>query len=181
VVVSPDGKRLLVANAKGSRARYPNPSNGDPRRQENPNDLIEGDVISVEVPDKATLKAQTQKVMELARLTPKYLNDTNPLEAVSRKAGKIKHVIYIVKENRTYDHVLGDLPQGNGDPRLTLFGREITPNQHVLAERFVLMDNFYDSGEVSGDGWTWSTQAMANEYTIRNVPYQYCGRGRVFD
>lgn len=181
VVTSADGKRLLVANAKGTRARYPNPSNGDPRRQENPNNLVEGDVISVEVPDKATLKAQTQKVMELARLTPQYLNDTNPLEGISRKAGRIKHVIYIVKENRTYDHVLGDLPQGNGDPRLTLFGREVTPNQHALAERFVLMDNFYDSGEVSGDGWTWSTQAMANEYTIRNVPYQYSGRGRVFD
>jgi hypothetical protein len=77
--------------------------------------------------------------------------------------------------------VLGDLKQGNGDPSYTLYGREITPNLHALSERFVLLDNFYDSGEVSGDGWTWSTQAMANEYTTRNVPYQYSSRGRVFD
>ncbi|MGN6504876.1 MAG: hypothetical protein ACTHM6_04870, partial [Tepidisphaeraceae bacterium] len=96
-------------------------------------------------------------------------------------AGKIQHVIYVVKENRTYDQVLGDLPQGNGDPSRNLFGRSITPNLHALAERFVLLDNFYDSGEVSGDGWTWSTKAQANEYTIRNVPYQYSNRGRTFD
>ena len=101
----------------------------------------------------------------------------NPLKDIGLQAGKIKHVIYIVKENRTYDQVLGDLPQGNGDPKLRLFGREVTPNQHAMAERFVLMDNFYDCGEVSGDGWTWSTQAMANEYTIRNVPYSTATAG----
>jgi DNA-binding beta-propeller fold protein YncE len=181
VIVAPDGKRLLVANAKGTRARYPNPANGDPKKQENPNNLVEGNVIALSVPGKADLKRLTERVLEQNRLTARYLNNENPLQEISLKAGKIKHVIYIVKENRTYDHVLGDLKQGNGDARLCLYGREITPNQHALAERFVLMDNFYDSGEVSGDGWTWSTQAMANEYTIRNVPYQYSGRGRVFD
>src|SRR6185437_2621824 len=69
----------------------------------------------------------------------------------------------------------------NGDPARTLFGRNITPNQHAIAERFVLFDNFYDCGEVSGDGWTWSTQAQANEYTARNVPYSYSSRGRAYD
>jgi hypothetical protein len=96
-------------------------------------------------------------------------------------AGKIKHVIYIIKENRTYDEVLGDLPQGNGDPSLVLFGRGVTPNQHALAERFVLFDNLYACGEVSGDGWCWSTQGMANAYVARNVPYNYSNRGRKFD
>lgn len=187
VLVSPDGKRLLVANAKGTVARHPNPpiapkgKQTDPKRKENPNNLIEGNVITLVVPDKAALKQQTEAVMEHARLTPKFINDDNPLKSISFGSGKIKHVIYIVKENRTYDHVLGDLKQGNGDPAYTLYGREITPNLHALAERFVLFDNFYDSGEVSGDGWTWSTQAMANEYTTRNVPYQYSSRGRVFD
>jgi hypothetical protein len=105
----------------------------------------------------------------------------NPLRAIGLQAGKITHVIYIVKENRTYDQVLGDLPQGNGDPSRCLFGRQVTPNLHALAERFVLLDNFYDCGEVSGDGWTWSTQAQANEYVSRNVPYSYSDRGRSYD
>jgi YVTN family beta-propeller protein len=194
LVVAPDGKRLLVANAKGTTLRYPNPPlppaatrpartnrrTGVPAQQ-SPNNLVEGNVISVALPAKADLKKLTEQVLEYARLTPRFINDANPLKAIGLQAGKIKHVLYIVKENRTYDHVLGDLKQGNGDERYTAFPRKITPNQHALAERFVLMDNFYDSGEVSGDGWTWSTQAMANEYTIRNVPYQYSGRGRVFD
>jgi hypothetical protein len=123
----------------------------------------------------------TKTVLAHARLTPATFNAPNPLQSISREAGKIQHVIYVVKENRTYDQVLGDLPQGNGDPSRNLFPREVTPNLHALAERFVLLDNFYDSGEVSGDGWTWSTQAQANEYTIRNVPYNYSTRGRTFD
>lgn len=180
VLCTADGKRLFVSNAKGTSPMNPNPSAGT-TRQVNPITLLEGNVVSVIVPSKEELKKQTEKVLENNRLTAKYIHQGNPLESIGLKAGKIKHVIYIVKENRTYDHVLGDLPQGNGHPGYCLFGREVTPNQHALAERFVLMDNFYDSGEVSGDGWTWSTQAMANEYTIRNVPYQYSDRGHRFD
>jgi DNA-binding beta-propeller fold protein YncE len=182
VLCSPDGKRLLIANAKGTVTRHPNPpGGGDKARQQSPNNLIEGNVISVAVPTKDELKTQTEQVLEYNRLTPKFIDGENPLKDIGLQAGKIEHVIYIVKENRTYDQVLGDLKQGNGDARYNIFGRRITPNQHALAERFVLLDNFYDSGEVSGDGWTWSTQAMANEYTIRNVPYQYSDRGRKFD
>jgi DNA-binding beta-propeller fold protein YncE len=186
VVAPPDGKRLLVANAKGTRPRNPNPPEGATQpsqvpKPKSPLDLIQGDVISVAVPSKEELAAQTQKVLEANRLTAKYVDTPNPLAHIGIKSGKIKHVIYIVKENRTYDHVLGDLKQGNGDPRYCLFPRRITPNLHALAERFVLMDNFYDSGDVSGDGWTWSTQAMANEYVVRNVPYSYSDRGRTYD
>ena len=90
-------------------------------------------------------------------------------------------MIYIVKENRTYDQVLGDLPQGNGSPALALFGQSVTPNLHALAQRFVLLDNFYDCAEASGDGWPWSTQGIANEYVIKNLPYNYSGRGRNYD
>lgn len=193
VVCSPDGKRLLVANAKGTAVRNPNPPATRPgNRPARPSDaekkklspltIIEGNVISVAVPNKEELKSQTERVLEYNRLTPKFIDQPNPLAGIGIKAPNgIKHVIYVVKENRTYDHVLGDLKQGNGDPKYCVFPREVTPNQHALAERFVLMDNFYDSGEVSGDGWTWTTQAMANEYTIRNVPYQYSDRGRKFD
>src|SRR5205085_244455 len=190
LVVTPDAKRLLIANAKGTTLRNPNPPMSATQRtnrrtgipaQQSPLNIVEGDVISVALPAKADLKKLTEQVLEYNRLTPRFINDHNPLKDIGLQAGKIKHVLYIVKENRTYDHVLGDLKQGNGDTRYTAFPRKITPNQHALAERFVLMDNFYDSGEVSGDGWTWSTQAMANEYTIRNVPYEYSNRGHTFD
>ena len=89
------------------------------------------------------------------------------------KSGKIKHVIYVIKENRGYDQVLGDLPQGNGDSSLTLYGQEVTPNQHALAERFILLDNFYNNAPVSGEGWVWCTQSLANAYTIKVIPYVY--------
>jgi YVTN family beta-propeller protein len=185
VVVSPDGKRLLVTNAKGSTAHYVNPPEKQPdkTRHQSPLNLIEGTVSVLTVPRGKELDKQTERVLELNRLTPRYarfLHD-NPLKGIGLQAGKIKHVIYMVKENRTYDQVLGDLPQGNGDPQRCLFPRRVTPNLHALAERFVLMDNFYDCGDVSGDGWTWSTQAQANEYVTRNVPYSYSGRGRTFD
>lgn len=87
----------------------------------------------------------------------------------------IKHVIYVIKENRTYDQVFGDLPQGNGDPRITIFGRQITPNQHALAEQWVLLDNLYCDGEVSVDGHAWSNSAIANDYNEKNWPAQYGG------
>ena len=79
-----------------------------------------------------------------------------------------KHVFYIIKENRTYDQILGDLPQGNGDPNLVQFGREVTPNQHALAEQFTLFDNLYDSGSNSADGHQWVTQAFAPDYIERS-------------
>ena len=180
VAAAPDGRRLLVVNAKGTDARHPNPP-PTTQRQQPPIGLLQGNVISIMVPSRQELPTQTERVLELARLTPRHLRRDNPLAAIGLNAGKITHVIYIVKENRTYDQVLGDLPQGNGDPSRCLFGRQVTPNQHALAERFALLDNFYDCGEVSGDGWTWSTQGQANEYIIRNVPYSYSDRGRNYD
>jgi YVTN family beta-propeller protein len=182
VAVAPDGKTLLVTNAKGDLARVPHDFESAKKKGvASPLTLYEGTLWRVAIPTSGELKQLTERALENSRLTPKYLGAENPLKGIGLQAGGVKHVIYVVKENRTYDHVLGDLPQGNGDPERCIFPRAVTPNQHALAERFVLLDNFYDSGEVSGDGWTWSTQAQANEYTIRNVPYQYSGRGRVFD
>ena len=85
----------------------------------------------------------------------------------------IKHVIYIIKENRTYDQVFGDIEKGNGDPRITVFGRQVTPNQHVLAEQFVLFDNLYCDAEVSVDGHEWSGAAYATDYTEKYWPPRY--------
>lgn len=94
---------------------------------------------------------------------------------------RIKHIIYIVRENRTYDQVLGDLAVGNGDPRLAEFGRTITPNAHALAAQFVTLDNFYDTGEVSGNGWPWSTSAMESDLGAKNLPVNYAERGLSYD
>lgn len=88
----------------------------------------------------------------------------------------VKHVIYVIKENRTYDQLLGDLDRGNGDPRLTVLPQPITPNHHALARNFVTLDNFLDSGEVSGDGWNWTTAARTTDYTEKTVVVAYAGR-----
>lgn len=93
----------------------------------------------------------------------------------------IKHVIYVIKENRTYDQIFGDLEAGDGDPSLTMYGEEITPNQHKLARQFGVLDNFYDSGEVSGDGHVWSTAAISSDYTERVWQINYRGKERTYD
>ena len=94
---------------------------------------------------------------------------------------QIKHVIYIVKENRTYDQVLGDLEVGNGDPSLTVFPEPISPNHHALARDFVTLDNFHDSGGVSGDGWNWTTPARTTDLPRKPCPVNYGGRGLTYD
>ncbi|HUO10534.1 MAG TPA: alkaline phosphatase family protein [Phycisphaerae bacterium] len=185
VIPTPDGKQLLVANAKGTSLRNPNGHLSDPvdpkRKFLYVLNALEGNISMLAVPSAAELSTSTEKVLEQNRLTQLAAPQKNPLADISLAAGKIKHVLYIIKENRTYDQVLGDLKQGNSDPSLTLFGKNVTPNQHALAERFVLLDNVYASGEVSGDGWVWSTQGMADAYVARNVPYSYSRRGRKFD
>jgi hypothetical protein len=100
--------------------------------------------------------------------------------------GPIKHVIYIIKENRTYDQVLGDLRQNgrqvaNGDPRLTMYGESITPNQHKLALQFGVLDNFFDSGEVSGDGHEWSNAAISTDYNEKTWQQEYRNGQRTYD
>jgi len=109
---------------------------------------------------------------------PPQLEKNGRIRAGVRR--QIKHVIYIVKENRTYDQVFGDLPRGNGDPGLAILS-PFSPNHKKLAMDFVLLDNFHDSGTVSGDGWNWSTAARANDYTQKTVSVNYAGRGFSYD
>jgi len=177
VVVSPDGQRLFVANGKGSKSRNPN---GKPvaKLGQYILNIMEGTVSKIDLPAAlAQLPQNTQAVVANNRAEPGVADRL----AKDFVKPPIDHVIYIVKENRTYDQVLGDVPTGNGDPSICLFPREVTPNLHALAERFVLLDNFYVCAEVSADGWNWSTSGMANEYTSRNTIYNYAGRGRAYD
>lgn len=101
----------------------------------------------------------------------------NPIPSRVGEPSPIKYVFYVIKENRTYDQVLGDIPEGNGDPSLVLFGENVTPNQHALARQFVLLDNFYVDGEVSADGHNWTMGAYATDYLEKNWPTSYGGRG----
>ena len=94
---------------------------------------------------------------------------------------RIKHVIYIIRENRTYDQVLGDLGRGNGDPALAEFGERVTPNQHALARMLVTLDNFYDPAEVSGNGWPWSTSGRESDFGVKMLPPAYAGRGGSYE
>jgi hypothetical protein len=101
----------------------------------------------------------------------------NPVPVKVGEKSPIKHIFYIIKENRTYDQVLGDIPEGNGDKNLVLFGENITPNQHALVREFVLLDNFYVNGEVSADGHNWTMGGYATDYLEKNWPTSYGGRG----
>lgn len=184
---SSDNKQLLVTNAKGVTPFTPNPCYVQWQFNDNPCydlNLILGTANSIAIPNSTQLATYTRQVLAnngAANATANQGPFDNRLNGIGLKAGKIKHVIYIIKENRTYDQVLGDIPQGNGDSQLTLFGAANTPSLHALATRFVLLDNFYDTGEASGDGWPWSTQAMGSEYVIKNLPYNYSNRGRNYD
>lgn len=104
-------------------------------------------------------------------------------QQITFRAGKnpIRHVIYVIKENRSYDQIFGDLPAGDRDPSLTMYGASITPNEHRLAEQFGILDNFYDSGEVSGNGHVWSTAGITSDYTEKTWQQSYRGRQRTYD
>jgi DNA-binding beta-propeller fold protein YncE len=138
-----------------------------------------------------SIAAVEEKSLDLKALTAEVLEDNRmkaAAETIAFHAGTnpIKHVIYIIKENRTYDQVLGDLTYngkrvGNGDSSLTLFGADITPNLHKLVLQFGVLDNFYDSGEVSGDGHVWSTSAINSDYNERSWQLNYRGQQRLYD
>ena len=198
VLATADGKRLLVADARGSRSMNPNDHLTPPLVATRPGttppttrssyilNVVSGDVRVIELPDDVgDVKEATTTVLHQNSLPPPERPAAAQVAAMglasTNASHQIEHVIYVIKENRTYDQVFGDLRQGNGDPSLTIFGWHTTPNLHGLAQRFVLLDNCYCCGEVSGDGWNWSTQGMADAFVSRNVPYNYSGRGRKFD
>jgi YVTN family beta-propeller protein len=183
VQVTPWGK-LMIANGKGIQARYPSTGYIQWQFNNNPQyDLnqIEGDVEIMPAPSQTELAKLTALVLDNNRIDKIAAPVPPVIAGIGVGSGKITHVIYVIKENRTYDQVLGDDPRGNGDPKIALFGRKVTPNLHALENRFVLLDNFYCCSEASGDGWPWSTQSIANEYVVKNLPYNYSGRGRNYD
>ncbi len=167
---------ILVANAKGDQRRNPNGKPVGTLGQYAPN-LLEGTVARI---PRGQLEANLGSLTKTT-LSNNLVENGKIQSFPFHRPSEIEHVIYVVKENRTYDQVLGDLKQGNGDPSLTLFPRDVTPNQHALAERFALLDNFYVCAEVSADGWNWSTSGQANEYVQRNTVTNYSGRGRSYD
>jgi len=177
------GNDLLIATAKGDSSGPNNMQNtlkgGERKRKEHPYipTLIGGSIQRLSLADiDKNLAAYTHQVEEDnlvhsdgGKLT--FANGSNP----------IRHVIYVLKENRTYDQILGDLPVGDGDPSLTMYGKDITPNQHKLALQFGVLDNFYDSGEVSGDGHLWSTAATTSDYNEKTWPIGYRNKERTYD
>lgn len=177
--------RLVVLNGRGggshSNPRGPNPTHiPSPlheglRAVQYVGKIQTGTLSFIDPLTDSSLDADTKTVMQNSRWRE---NETPPRPgALSR----IQHVIYIVKENRTYDQVLGDLKEGNGDPSLVLFGEQITPNHHKLAREFVLLDNFYVSADVSADGHNWSTAAIAPDYVQKLWPNSYAGRRKGYD
>ena len=139
--------------------------------------LIRGSIARVSIPAAEGSLAKLTDAVERSNGTLgrpgtiTFRNGQNP----------IRHVIYIIKENRTYDQILGDLKPGDGDPTLVMYGEDITPNEHKLARQFGILDNFYDSGEVSGDGHVWSTAAISSDYTEKTWEIGYRGGERLYD
>lgn len=175
VYASGDGRKLIVLNAKGLGAG-PN-TNG-----QYIGNMIKGTASFIPVPDDQQLHQYTKQVTDNNTVHGTDSGGAgNPIPRNGNHTSPIKHVIYVIKENRTYDQVFGDMGKGNGDPSLTMFGKDITPNIHKLANQFVLLDNFYADAEVSTQGHNWSTAAEANDYVEKNWLADYSGRNRGYD
>ena len=180
-VVAATGKDLLIATAKG-KGSGPNPKligkkkDGRPQYPYGPA-MIHGSLARLALADvMVNLPAYTKQVVETNTLRGN--GDRVPFAGGENK---IHHVIYIIKENRTYDQVFGDLAGANGDSSLTMYGEETTPNQHKLARQFGILDNFYDSGDVSGDGHIWSNSASISDYIAKTWPIGYRSSEHTYD
>ena len=196
------GNKILVANGKGFESMAnpygPNPTatnqhvthqNGDeshPVKVQYIAGLFKGSLSIINEPSEKELSIFSQQVYRNTPYTKKGELSTsnpsaNPIPSKVGEKGPIKYVFYIIKENRTYDQVLGDMKEGNGDSSLVLFGENVTPNQHALARQFVLLDNFYCDAEVSADGHNWSLGGYATDYLEKTWPTSYGNRGGDYD
>jgi DNA-binding beta-propeller fold protein YncE len=180
-VVAATAKDLLIASAKG-RGSGPNPKaigkrdDGRPRFPYGPA-MIHGSLARIPLVEvTANLSAYTKQVVEMNALR----GNGDSVRFANGKS-EIHHVIYIIKENRTYDQVFGDLAGANGEASLAMYGEDITPNQHKLAKQFGILDNFYDSGDVSGDGHVWSNSASISDYIAKTWPIGYRGNEHTYD
>jgi YVTN family beta-propeller protein len=185
VRVTPDGRHLLVTNGKGGESKA-NPGGPQPSRQTTRDEyiakLFRGTLSIIDLP------ASQEFTRQMATWTGQVLACTplradaavhaarpegNPVPLRPGDGSAIKHCIYVLKENRTYDQVFGDMAEGNGDAKLCLFPERVTPNHHKLASEFVLLDNFYVESEVSADGHEWSMAAYATDYVEKTWPLNY--------
>src|SRR3989441_4485731 len=166
VAASADARTLYVANGKG------NGSGANPDGTYIGN-VISGSVSIIPVPDSTGLRRYTSQVYALSPFSNPRLG---PAVRPSDRPPELKHVVYIIRENRTYDQVFGDVARGNGDARLAIFDNAVTPNAHAIAARWVLFDNFYVNGEVSADGHEWTNRAFASDYNEKTWPQIYSDR-----
>ena len=196
------GKKIYVTNGKGFSS-FPNPNGPDPTsieqitarhrgdaeallKIEYIGGLMKGTMSIIDLPDADELAAYARQVYantpyNKSKETVASGEPGNPIPTIVGQSSPIKYVFYIIKENRTYDQILGDVAEGNGDPDLVLFGEKYTPNQHKLVNEFVLLDNFYVDGEVSADGHSWTMSAQANDYLEKTWVSSYGGRGGTYD
>jgi YVTN family beta-propeller protein len=183
VRVTPDGRELLVANAKGLTS-FADPKGTQPGRRRQPGDqyigsLLRGALSIIDLPAKSRdftrqLADYTKQAFQCQpQQTAGKPSPDNPVPVRPGNPGPIRYCIYIIKENRTYDQVLGDVSGGNGDPSLCLFPEKVTPNLHKLAQQFVLLDNFYVDAEVSADGHEWSMGAYASDFVQKTWRLNY--------
>ena len=172
---------LYVADGKGesghSNGRYasPRPGRAVLNAADYVADQLTGSIRRIAIPDDAALARGVADVRELAQ------HETAAPSTILRAGGPIRHIVYVIKENRSYDQVLGDIPGADGDPSLVLFGSAVTPNQHEFARRFGTFDRFFTNAHVSADGHNWATAAFANDYVEKMWPATYANRRPVYD
>jgi DNA-binding beta-propeller fold protein YncE len=191
VALSPAGSRIFVVNRKSPPG--PNPKGcvpalaiyrGQPNACGSANQYIlqleKAGLLQFPFPKPQALAATTLQVAQNIGL-PGASQRALAEASMAAIRARVKHVVFIIKENRTYDQVLGDLEVGNGDPHLAILGGALSPNHHRLAREFVTLDNFYDSGEVSAAGWSWSTAARATDMLEKTFPIAYSDRGLAYE
>jgi len=164
VALSANQRRIFVASGYGFGSLAPAAGGGTGRSYKD----RKGVVSVADVPTATQLKQLSAEVQRNNHITQpwttKAATPRNPVPMNLSETSPVEHVFYVIKENRTYDQVFGDMPQGNGDPSLVHFGREVTPNHHALAEQYVLLDNFYAPGDQSALGHRWCTQGYASDW-----------------
>lgn len=194
------GNKIMVSNGKGFTS-LPNPHGPQPvaktdnsgshkgivnSRLQYIGGLFKGTLSFIDQPSESKLHAYSEQVYSNTpynkiKETVAQSEIGNPIPGKIGEKSPIKHVFYIIKENRTYDQVFGDMEGGNGDTSLCIFPEKVTPNHHALARQFVLLDNFYVDAEVSADGHNWSMAAYATDYVEKTWPISYGGRGGTYD
>nr|WP_228713805.1 bifunctional YncE family protein/alkaline phosphatase family protein [Arundinibacter roseus] len=186
------GGKIYIANGKGlsslanPEGPQPNMTPAERAKAQYIGSLFQGNLSILPVPNEELLKGFTQLVYENTPYTKEREARAegkagNPIPRAVGEPSPIKYVFYVVKENRTYDQIFGDMPEGNGDASLCLFPEKNTPNHHALAREYVLLDNFYVNAEVSADGHNWSMAGYATDYVEKTWPTNYGGRGGTYD